>query len=74
MRHVSVEYFCLKPDCKWYNILFIRDGGNVIKVSITAIINQSITTGVVPQSMKYVRVKPLFKKNSPLEVGKGTTI
>ena len=23
MRHVSVEYFCLKkPDCKWYHILF----------------------------------------------------
>jgi hypothetical protein len=48
---------------------FIKDGGNVIKVPITAIINQSITTGVVPQSMKYARVKPLFKKNSPLEVG-----
>jgi hypothetical protein len=42
---------------------FIKDGGNVIKVPITAIINQSITTGVVPQSMKYARVKPLFKKN-----------
>jgi hypothetical protein len=28
-----------------------------------------ITTGVVPQSMKYARVKPLFKKNNPLEVG-----
>jgi hypothetical protein len=41
----------------------------VIKVPITAIINQSITTGAVPQSMKYARVKPLFKKNSPLEVG-----
>ena len=34
---------------------FIKDGGNVIKVPITAIINQSITTGVVPQSMKYAR-------------------
>ena len=48
---------------------FIKDGGNVIKVPIIAIINQSITTGVVPQSMKYARVKPIFKKNSPLEVG-----
>jgi hypothetical protein len=47
---------------------FIKDGANVIKVPITAIINQSITTGVIPQSMKYARVKPLFKKNSPLEV------
>jgi hypothetical protein len=43
---------------------FIKDGGNVIKVPITAIINQSITTGVVPQSMKYARVKPLFKKKT----------
>jgi hypothetical protein len=48
---------------------FIKDGANVIKVPITSIINQSITTGVVPQSMKYARVKPLLKKNSPLEVG-----
>ena len=48
---------------------FIKYGANVIKVPIIAIINQSITTGVVPQSMKYARVKPLFKKNSPLEVG-----
>ena len=48
---------------------FIKDGANVIKVPITAIINQSITTGVVPQSMKYARVKPLFKKNNHLEVG-----
>jgi hypothetical protein len=30
---------------------FIKDGANVIKVPITAIINQSITTGVVPQSI-----------------------
>jgi hypothetical protein len=37
-------------------------------------INQSITTGVVPQSMKYARVKPLFKKNSPLEVGNNRPI
>ena len=49
---------------------FIKDGANVIKIPITAIINRSITTGVVPQSMKYARVKPLFKKkNSPFEVG-----
>jgi hypothetical protein len=34
---------------------FIKDGANVIQVPITAIINQSITTGVVPQSMKYAR-------------------
>jgi hypothetical protein len=34
---------------------FIKDGANIIKVPITAIINQSITTGVVPQSMKYAR-------------------
>ena len=32
---------------------FIKDGANVIQVPITAIINQSITTGVVSQSMKY---------------------
>ena len=48
---------------------FIRDGAHIIKTPITAIINQSIISGVVPQSMKYARVKPLYKKNSPLEVG-----
>ena len=42
----------------------IKDGANVIKVPITAMINQSITTGVVPQSMKYAKVKPLFKKKT----------
>ena len=48
---------------------FIKDGANVIKTPITSIINQSISEGVVPLSMKYARVKPLYKKNSPLEVG-----
>ena len=32
------------------------------------IINQSIVSGIVPDRMKDARVKPLFKKNSPLEV------
>ena len=48
---------------------FIRDGASVLTSPITFIINQSILTETVPSTMKQARVKPLFKKNSPLDVG-----
>ena len=48
---------------------FLKDGANVIKSSITHIINLSIETGTVPDELKYAVVKPLFKKGSRLEVG-----
>ena len=40
-----------------------------MKTPITAIINQSIQSGIVPDEMKEARVSPIYKKNSPLEVG-----
>ena len=50
--------------------LWMVAGASVLKTPITAIINQSILSGKVPNSMKHARVKPaLFKKNSPLDVG-----
>ena len=48
---------------------FLKLGASVIKVPVTSIINQSIRSGIVPNSMKQARVKPLFKKGSPLQVG-----
>ena len=48
---------------------FIRDGAPILKIPITFIVNLSITSGTVPDDMKVARVKPLYKKNSPLEVG-----
>ncbi|CAL4138853.1 unnamed protein product, partial [Meganyctiphanes norvegica] len=49
--------------------LFLKDGANIIKESITHIVNLSITTNTVPDELKYAIVKPLYKKNSRLEVG-----
>ena len=48
---------------------FLKDGANVIKSVITHIINLSIKTNTVPDELKYAIVKPLYKKNSRLEVG-----
>ena len=42
---------------------------NVIKSVITHIVNLSIETETVPDELKSAIVKPLFKKNSRLEVG-----
>ena len=47
----------------------LKDGAEVIKSSITHIINLSIVTGTVPDELKYAVVKPLFKKGSRLEAG-----
>ena len=48
---------------------FLRDGADIIKGSVTHIINLSITTNTVPEELKFAIVKPLYKKNSRLEVG-----
>ena len=48
---------------------FIKDGAIVLTTPITHIVNLSITSGVVPNNMKMARIKPLYKKNSPLDVG-----
>ena len=41
---------------------FLKDGADVIKSSVTHIVNLSIETGVVPDELKSAVVKPLFKK------------
>ena len=48
---------------------FLKDGTDVLKLPITWIINSSIFENTVPSEMKLARVKPLYKKNSNLEVG-----
>ncbi|CAL4098895.1 unnamed protein product, partial [Meganyctiphanes norvegica] len=48
---------------------FLKDGAEVIKGTITHIVNLSIETGTVPEELKSAIVKPLYKKNSRLEVG-----
>ena len=32
------------------------------------IINKSINSEIVPEEMKFARLRPIFKKNSPLDV------
>ena len=48
---------------------FLKDGADVIKGAVTHIINLSLETGVVPNELKSAIVKPLYKKNSRLDVG-----
>ena len=48
---------------------FLKDGAHELKGVITHIINVSITTNTVPDIFKFAKVKPLFKKNSRLDVG-----
>ena len=48
---------------------FLKDGADFLKLPITWIINSSISENTVPSEMKLARVKPLYKKNSNLEVG-----
>ena len=44
---------------------FLKDGAPVLKTPITAIINQSIQSGIVPDEMKEARVSPIYKKEQP---------
>lgn len=48
---------------------FIKDGALILKGTITHIINLSIRTNEVPAGHKEARVRPLYKKNSGLDVG-----
>ena len=48
---------------------FLKDGANEIKTVVTHLVNLSIDTHCVPDELKYAIVKPLFKKNSRLDVG-----
>ena len=46
---------------------FIKEGADIVQFPITHIINLSILTNTVPRDMETARVRPIFKKNSPLE-------
>lgn len=48
---------------------FLREGADALKDKLTHIINLSIHTNTVPTDFKSARVRPLFKKNSRLDVG-----
>ena len=48
---------------------FIKDGAPALAPVIAKIINLSIDSNVVPDELKMARVKPLYKKNSRVDVG-----
>ena len=53
---------------------FLIDGAMVLKIPITFLVNFSIKDGGFRVGMKKAEVKPLFKKNSRLDVGNYRTI
>ena len=50
----------------------MKDGAELLKKkkkkTITVIINKCIASEIVPNDMESARVRPIFKKNSPLDV------
>ena len=48
---------------------FLKEGADFLKVPITFLVNMSISENCVPDAVKTARVKPLYKKNSNLDVG-----
>jgi hypothetical protein len=48
---------------------FIQDGASFLKIPITFIIIESISSSTFPDDKKTARVQPIHKKNSSLEVG-----
>lgn len=48
---------------------FLKDGAEYLVKPILHIVNLSIEQNVVPNELKYAKVKPLYKKGSKLEVG-----
>jgi hypothetical protein len=48
---------------------FLKDGASFLKVPVAFIISMSVRENFVPDDLKLARVKPLYKKNSTLEVG-----
>ena len=76
LSHVT-ENFVFKELCKLnpqkstgideISPIFLKDGANELKGPLTYIINLSIDTKIVPDEMKFAKVKPLFKKGSRLD-------
>ena len=48
---------------------FLKEGADFLKIPITFLVNMSISENCVPDAVKTARVKPLYKKNSNLDVG-----
>ena len=48
---------------------FIKDGAKLIVSPLTHILNLSLSTGEIPESLKSAKVLPIYKKNSKMEVG-----
>ena len=48
---------------------FLKEGASFLKLPVTFLVNMSISDNCVPDAMKIARVKPLYKKNSNLDVG-----
>ena len=48
---------------------FLKDGAQQLTPLITHIVNLSITSGTVPDTMESAKVIPLYKKKSRLDVG-----
>ena len=78
MKHVTEDFVfkellhlntCKSTGLDGIPARFVKDGADVLKLPITWIINSSISENTVPSEMKLARVKPLYKKNSNLEVG-----
>ena len=48
---------------------FLKEGTSFLKLPVTFLVNMLISDNCVPDAMKIARVKPLYKKNSNLDVG-----
>ena len=48
--------------------MFIKDGADFLNIPTSIITNKSINSRIIPEEMKFARVRPIFKKNSPLDV------
>ena len=68
-RELSKINPCKSTGIDGLNAKFIKDGAFEIRSIITYLVNLSIDTHTVPDELKYAIVKPLFKKNSRLDVG-----
>ena len=48
---------------------FLKEGASFLKIPVTFLLNMSISENCVPDALKIARIKPLYKKNSNLDVG-----
>ncbi len=48
---------------------FLKDGADILKLTITHMVNLSINSCIVSSNLKTARVTPFYKKESQLEVG-----